>query len=493
MYFISPLGAFATWRATREAGGFDVRTFEVRARPVHPLPALRPGMSALVDWPHESPPMSALAAVARRELRRLRRLPVLWALLGPIPAAMTLLLVGVFASEVVRDLPVAVLDLDRSATSRTATRWLEATRGARLAGHVEDLGAARSAVLERQVYGVLVVPRHFERDLLRGRSPHVTFLFNEEYLTAGGNVSADVSRGASTAAALLTALSGREPSPIRVDLRSLFNPAASYAQALGFLLIGGLLQVVIGIATIYAVGRELADGTAAEWLEAAGGSTAAAWIGKLAPYTVFHCVLVVALLGLFAAWYGIPVRGPAWLLVVATAAFVLATQALAILIIALDGESENEPGAGRGDPRPRGSVQRGHVSALGHAGGGPRLGRDAPAHARPGAHPRRHQRRRAGDRGRSAPGAGPHGCSSPLGSRAPPAGAPARPGLLGPRVKALGRAAWRTLHTIGPRAGGAQPCSWSPRSSIACSTPRRTSIRCCATSRCSWWTATTRP
>ena len=51
VYYISPLGAFATWRATREAGGFDVRTFEVRARPVRPLPALRPGMSALVEWP----------------------------------------------------------------------------------------------------------------------------------------------------------------------------------------------------------------------------------------------------------------------------------------------------------------------------------------------------------------------------------------------------------------------------------------------------------
>jgi len=51
VYYISPLGSFATWRATREAGGFDVRTFEVRARPVQPIPALRPGMSALVQWP----------------------------------------------------------------------------------------------------------------------------------------------------------------------------------------------------------------------------------------------------------------------------------------------------------------------------------------------------------------------------------------------------------------------------------------------------------
>ena len=278
--------------------------------------------------------MSGLTAVVRRELRRLPSLPVLWSLLGPIPATMTLLLVGVFAAEVVRDLPVAVLDLDRSATSRTAMRWLEATRGARLAGHVEDLGAARSAVLEREVYGALVVPRHFERDLLRGRSPHATFLYNEEYFTAGSNLSADVSRGASAGAALLTMLSGREPAPIRLDLRTLFNPAGSYAQALGFLLIGGLLQIVIGLATIYAVGRELADGTASEWLEAARGSTLAAWVGKLGPYTVSHCLLVVVLLGGYAIWYDIPVHGPAWLLVVATMVFVVATQAFALLIIA---------------------------------------------------------------------------------------------------------------------------------------------------------------
>ena len=51
VYYISPLGSFATWRATREAGGFDVRTFEVRARPDGPIEGLRPGMSALIEWP----------------------------------------------------------------------------------------------------------------------------------------------------------------------------------------------------------------------------------------------------------------------------------------------------------------------------------------------------------------------------------------------------------------------------------------------------------
>lgn len=47
---ISPQGEFATWRATRQSGGYDVRSFRVKARPVRSIPGLRPGMSVLFDW-----------------------------------------------------------------------------------------------------------------------------------------------------------------------------------------------------------------------------------------------------------------------------------------------------------------------------------------------------------------------------------------------------------------------------------------------------------
>lgn len=47
--YIAPQADFATWRSTRDLGGFDLRTFEVRARPVAPVEGLRPGMSVLLD------------------------------------------------------------------------------------------------------------------------------------------------------------------------------------------------------------------------------------------------------------------------------------------------------------------------------------------------------------------------------------------------------------------------------------------------------------
>lgn len=49
--YISPQGDFATWRATRQSRGYDVRSFEIHAEPVTPIQGLRPGMSVLFDWP----------------------------------------------------------------------------------------------------------------------------------------------------------------------------------------------------------------------------------------------------------------------------------------------------------------------------------------------------------------------------------------------------------------------------------------------------------
>lgn len=48
VYYISPLGSFATWKSTKEVGSYDMRTFEVKLRPLHPVEGLRPGMTVLL-------------------------------------------------------------------------------------------------------------------------------------------------------------------------------------------------------------------------------------------------------------------------------------------------------------------------------------------------------------------------------------------------------------------------------------------------------------
>ena len=48
--YISAMGNFATWRATKIRGEFDLKTFEIHARPVETNPDLRAGMSVIADW-----------------------------------------------------------------------------------------------------------------------------------------------------------------------------------------------------------------------------------------------------------------------------------------------------------------------------------------------------------------------------------------------------------------------------------------------------------
>ena len=49
VYYISPLGSFATWKSTKQVGSYDMRTFEVRLRPEGRVEGLRPGMTAIIE------------------------------------------------------------------------------------------------------------------------------------------------------------------------------------------------------------------------------------------------------------------------------------------------------------------------------------------------------------------------------------------------------------------------------------------------------------
>lgn len=48
VYYVKDQGSYAVWKATKANGQYDLKTFEVKARPVEPLEGLRPGMSLII-------------------------------------------------------------------------------------------------------------------------------------------------------------------------------------------------------------------------------------------------------------------------------------------------------------------------------------------------------------------------------------------------------------------------------------------------------------
>ena len=48
VFFLKDEGSYAVWKATKTNGQYDLKTFEVRARPLEKMEGLRPGMSLII-------------------------------------------------------------------------------------------------------------------------------------------------------------------------------------------------------------------------------------------------------------------------------------------------------------------------------------------------------------------------------------------------------------------------------------------------------------
>ena len=120
----------------------------------------------------EKPMRPGVALAARRELRRIARRPALSFFVLAFPLLIFLVLASIFRAGVPTDLPVAVLDLDRSSLSRQIVQAVDVAPEVAVAWRPLDLSEARHLVLSGRAYGVVLVPAEFERDLRAGRQPH---------------------------------------------------------------------------------------------------------------------------------------------------------------------------------------------------------------------------------------------------------------------------------------------------------------------------------
>lgn len=48
VYYMKDMGSYSTWKATKSTGEYDLKTFELRARPATAVPELYPGMSVII-------------------------------------------------------------------------------------------------------------------------------------------------------------------------------------------------------------------------------------------------------------------------------------------------------------------------------------------------------------------------------------------------------------------------------------------------------------
>ncbi|MGO6716612.1 ABC transporter permease [Rhizobium ruizarguesonis] len=284
--------------------------------------------------------------VFAREFHWFRRRPFLLFLTTVLPLLLMGLLAAVFSAGLATRLPIAVLDQDGTDLSRQIIRMIDATQDTSVELAVSDLAEGRQLILSGEVHGLLMLPRNLERDVLSGRRPEVVFFYNSQTMTTGNLVLRGVNAAVPTVAAgirLSLRTAQGEPvdaaqaalAPVPVQVNPLFNPTLNYAHFLLAALMPSVLQVVIITTMAYSLGLDVESRHRLRILRRLGGGLGPALAGKILPYTlIFLAVLGIADLVLFDL-LDMPLRGNRWLLLMAGALFILASQFIGVLLALL--------------------------------------------------------------------------------------------------------------------------------------------------------------
>ena len=202
-----------------------------------------------------------------------------WRRVLAIPGAFILLVVaplvyGVFypqpyLNQILRKIPIAVVDNDLSELSRRIVQTLDASGAVKVAISVDTLPQARAALDRGEVFAVVGIPPETERDVLKGTTVHIPVYADATYLfifrTLGNGIavaintlSAELAAGGARTDGSLVKATLASVSPVDILLQPIFNPVGGYGSYIvpaafvlilqQLLLIGASLLTVVALA-----------------------------------------------------------------------------------------------------------------------------------------------------------------------------------------------------------------------------------------------------
>ncbi|KIO45146.1 MULTISPECIES: ABC transporter permease [Porphyromonadaceae] len=173
----------------------------------------------------------------------------------------------IYSNEVAREIPVAVVDQDKSSESREFIRNWNATAGVDVVAYCSNMEEAKKLMYRKKIYGILEVPSDFSRWIARGEQAHVSLfcdmsaLLNyKTLLTAATDVSLAMGKkiqvdGMEYASKIQQQLTA---SPVKVREVKMYNPQSGFTS---FLIPAVLILVIqqsllLGMGTIAGTERD---------------------------------------------------------------------------------------------------------------------------------------------------------------------------------------------------------------------------------------------
>jgi ABC-2 type transport system permease protein len=257
-----------------------------------------------------------------KELLQLRRDRLLlgFVLLGPL---LELLLMGGLVGAGVKNLPVAVVDLDRSESSRELITRLDQTDELLVKTYGESVAQAQEWMQSGQIAVIVVVPPGYAEALANPqRSAQVQVIADGSNHVISTVATATTENVAAEIVRELTAHPAASRGPVELRFVARFNALLDDRPHAITAMLGLIVYQVTLIIASQSFTRERELGTL-EQLRITPLGRLELMIGKGIPVLLVGLVDCLLMMGVIVAWFDIPVRGSVLLLVLLTIPFIM--------------------------------------------------------------------------------------------------------------------------------------------------------------------------
>ena len=259
-----------------------------------------------------------------------------------------------YGSQVLRDVPIGVVDQSRTQASRTLIETFNAGPNTYVAYEPSDMEEARELFYDRKIYGVVYIPADYERNLLGGLQANVAIYCDASYFLMYRQVFQELvttigQTGAMVEFQRLIAKGANIPQaqavtqPVIYQSHNLFNPYLGYGTFVMPAIIIVIIQqtMLIGIGMIGGTWRE--HGLYRKLRPAGRGrmSTLPIVMGRATVYAAIYAVTCAYVLGVHYRLLHFPMNGSAGAVAVIMTLYVAACIAMGIAVSTLFRYREN--------------------------------------------------------------------------------------------------------------------------------------------------------
>jgi len=261
-----------------------------------------------------------------------------------IPLVTFSFLTLIYIKGVIRENPVAVMDLDHSQLSRTLSQMINQSNGTEVKLHLTSEQKIDRVFLDYpEITAIVVIPKDFDADIRKGRSKTVTIFTNSANIVIGNILKKELLTITNTFAGgvQIKKLLNKDFTynealalvlPIKVNTHSLYNPWYNYLFYLTPGLMTVLLQMIVFFVAARSINGDITRGNYPRIFELSGKNPLILILGKIAAITFMGMVVSILIIGIMYPIFGITVNGSYLSLFLLFFLLVLSSAALGIMI-----------------------------------------------------------------------------------------------------------------------------------------------------------------